>query len=298
MDIKRPLTYKDQVQRLIEHNMVISDKENAARILSEVNYYRFSGYALEFRDKDHPDDYIKGTTFEDVWHRYQFDSKLRSVLKPYLDTLEVYARSQIAYGFAMSKCQDPPYDQHYDPNNFFLKESHADIIVSSLGREKENSKNELFVIHHTDKYEGKMPLWVIVELLSFTNLSKFYSAMYQSEQDIIAQIFFTSGQTLRNHLHCLANLRNKVAHAGRLYNMTFNPPIKLGNSYLQKNPDIKPNTLFAYLIALIRRLHKRIDRLALITAIVDVTALYSDSIQLSLLGIPANYVKILCNEIH
>lgn len=35
------------------------------------------------------------------------------------------------------------------------------------------------------KYSSKMPLWVIVELMSFSNMSKLYSSMYYSEKDAI-----------------------------------------------------------------------------------------------------------------
>ena len=160
MDLKIPLTLDEQVQRLIAHKMDVADIEKAKRILSEVNYYRFTGYALQFRDKNNPDDYIPGTMFTDVVRLHQFDNTLRQILKPYIDVVELYARSQIAYGFSLVKCQDAPHDQHYEPANFYNKDSHDEIITSSLSREKENNKDSLFVIHHTEKYDGKMPLWV------------------------------------------------------------------------------------------------------------------------------------------
>ena len=297
MDIKRPLTFEQQVQRLIEHKMVVSDAALARRVLSEVNYYRFSGYAIQFRDRETPDDYIIGTKFEDVWRLYQFDNELRCILKTNLDTIELYARTQIAYGFSLSKCLDAPHNQHYEASNFHNKNSHDSIIISSLNREKENNRDSLFVVHHTEKYDGKMPLWVIVELLSFTNLSKLYSAMYFNEQDVIARNMGTARITLKNHLHCIANLRNKVAHAGRLYNATYNPPVILGRSFLQRNPDICANTLFAYLIVLMRRIPEKAEKAALAMAIVNISIQYKDCIKLSLLGFPKNYIQCLCNEI-
>ena len=47
--------------------------------------------------------------------------------------------------------------------------------------------------------------------------------------------------TLENHLHCLAVLRNKCAHAARMYNTDFNPPAKFTTSFLRKHPEIKNN---------------------------------------------------------
>jgi len=276
--------------------MEVSDAAQAKQILSEVNYYRIAGYALQFRDKDNPDDYIPGTRFENVWRLYQFDASLRCILKQYLDIVELYTRSLISHGFAMRKCLDSPHDQHYDPANFYNKDSHDSIIVSSLNREKENNKDSLFVIHHNENYEGRMPLWVIVELLSFTNLSKLYSAMYFSEQEAIAKNAGTVGNLLKNHLHCMANLRNKVAHEGRLYNTVYNPPVKLGYSFLKRNPDVRSNSLFAYIIVLMRRMPGVADRSAFAMAIVNALHQYSDFIELSLLGFPDNYVTCLCDE--
>ena len=39
MDLKKPLTLDEQLDKLIEHGMVISDREEAKDILKKVNYY-------------------------------------------------------------------------------------------------------------------------------------------------------------------------------------------------------------------------------------------------------------------
>jgi len=277
--------------------MDVADVELAKRILSEVNYYRLSGYALQFRDKANPDDYVPGTKFENVFRLHQFDDELRHILKPHLDTIELYARTHVAYGFSTTKCQNPPHDQHYESDNFYNKDSHNNIITLSLDREMKNSKDSLFVIHHAAKYSGRMPLWVIVELLSFTNLSKLYSAMYNSEKNIIAANMGTTREILKNHLQCLANLRNKVAHAGRLYNVVYNPPAKLGYAFLKQNKLVKANTLFAYLLALMRRLPSTSDRQLLATDIMNLLTQYANCVELSLIGFPSDYTKCLNNEI-
>jgi len=71
MALKIPLSFDEQILRLIEHKMEIADNDLAKRVLSEINYYRFSGYGLQFRSKEQPNDYIPGTKFEDVWNLHQ-----------------------------------------------------------------------------------------------------------------------------------------------------------------------------------------------------------------------------------
>lgn len=66
MNLKKPYTIDEQVDRLLAHNMAIGDIEAAKQVLSHTNYYRLSGYGLQFRDPHTADDYISGTDFETI----------------------------------------------------------------------------------------------------------------------------------------------------------------------------------------------------------------------------------------
>ena len=153
--------------------MVISDREKVKDILKKVNYYRFTGYALQYRKDPSGSDYIEGT------------------IRMHLMT----------------------------------------SIMMKI----------IFII-----YSSKMSLWVIMELMSFSNMSKLYSSMYYSEKDAIAGMVGVGKDTLENHLHCLSVLRNKCAHAARMYNTDFNPPAKFTTTFLRKRPEIKNNSFIIY----------------------------------------------------
>lgn len=43
MNLKKPLTFDEQVKQLIAHGIIISDQEKAKEILKQVNYYRLTG---------------------------------------------------------------------------------------------------------------------------------------------------------------------------------------------------------------------------------------------------------------
>ena len=49
MELKQPMSYEEQLHRLITHGIVVDDRDRAIDILKRVNYYRFTGYALQFR---------------------------------------------------------------------------------------------------------------------------------------------------------------------------------------------------------------------------------------------------------
>lgn len=296
MNLKKPQTFAEQLQKLKDHGIVIANEERALQILKEINYYRLTGYALQFRKNPKYSDYITGITFENLYHIYLVDERLRDLFRMYIEKVEIYYRTQIAYGFAMVKCTEPPYDQHYDTNNFYNKIGYQEVI-SNFKREENYYKDSLIVKHHKHKYANKMPLWVMVELMSFSNLSKLYSAMYNSEKELIARAVGTGKNTLENHLHCLAVLRNKCAHAARLYNTPFHPPAKFTKTFLRAHPEVRNNSLFAYALVLLKRLPDQKSRRDLVSAIEIVIEEYKNDIDMELIGFPRNYISILKNNI-
>lgn len=292
MDLKKPLSYDEQIKKLIEHGVVIEDEEKVKTILSQINYYRYTGYALQFRVSPSSSNYAGDVTFEKIYRIYQFDEALRDIFRKYIEQIEVYYRTQISYGFSIAKCKVAPYDQHYDEKNFCNKKGYKEVM-DSFKKEKNYYRDSLIVKHHKSKYSNKMPLWVVVELMSFSNISKLYSAMYYSEQDSIAGAVGTGRKMLENHLHCLSVLRNKCAHAARMYNTEFNPPAKLAPNFLKKHPEIANNSLFAYTLVLLKRLPDRVRKSNFIIEIEAVLEKYKDDIDFACIGFPEDYGKIL-----
>ena len=213
-------------------------------------------------------------------------------MRRYIEIAEVFYRAQISYGFCMAKCVDSPHDQHYDEKNYYKKEEFKEIIVH-LEKDKGYYKDSLIVKHHRDKYDDKMPLWVMVELLSFSDVSKLFCCMYYSEQNNIANAIGISAATLENHLHCLSVLRNKCAHAARLYNTKFYPAARFNPKFLRSNRNIKNDTLFAYLLILIKRLSENSIRRALVNDIYTIIEEYKGDIDLSLIGFPEDYYELM-----
>lgn len=296
MELKKALTFDEQIKKMKSHGIVITDEKKAKEILEYVNYYRFTGYALQFRKDSSGSDYIEGTKFETVYHLYKVDEILRDTFRRYIEKVEVYYRTQIAYGFSISKCTQPHYDQHYDENNFFYKKGYQEVM-DNFGREKNYYKDSLIVKHHKIKYLSKMPLWVIVELMSFSNLSKLYGSMYYSEKDVIASAIGVGRDTLENHLHCLSVLRNKCAHAARMYNTDFNPPAKFTTAFLRKHTEMKNNSLFAYTLVLLKRLPDEESKRSLIQTMDTLIDEYKDDIDMTLIGFPEKYLEIMKNNL-
>lgn len=296
MELKEPLLFREQLDKLINHGVDVDDEKEAEEILKQINYYRLAGYALQFRQCPTDSNYVEGTQFKTIYRLYQLDERLRNLFREYIEKVEVYYKTQIAYGFSIAKCMTPPHDQHYDEMNFFNKKGYREVM-DSFNKEKLYYRDSLIVKHHKNKYASKMPLWVIVELMSFSNMSKLYSSMYFSEKDAIAQSVGIGKETLENHLHCLSVLRNKCAHAARMYNTEFYPPAKFTRSFLKKHPNIRNNSLFAYALVLLKRLPNTKDKVAFITAVDSMLNEYKMETNLSLIGFPENYLEIMKNSL-
>lgn len=295
MDLKKPLSYTAQVDRLIDHGMIIGDKAAAKEFLEQINYYRFTGYALQFRTAQNSSDYINGTSFKDVAVIALFDAELRDILRKYIEVAELYYRTVIAHEFSMIKCCNPPHDQHYNESNFYNKDGYREIR-EHFQRERQYYKDSLIIAHHKKHYNGKLPLWAIVEMISFSDLSKLYNAMYYSERDAIAAAVGISKETLSNHLHCLSILRNKCAHAARLYNTTFSPKVRMSASFFRKYTSINNDSLFAYILVLLKRLPSKAYKQQFAEDISSLFEKYEKLVELSLIGVDAEYKSIIKNN--
>lgn len=294
MELKSPLSFEEQLNRLEEQGMVIEDRERALSVLKRINYYRFTGYALHFRIDPQISIYKQGTTFDKIYDLYLLDEQLRDVLRVFIEKVEIYYRTQIAYGFAMTKCLKPPHNQHYDEDNFYNKAGYKQV-VDNLQKEKNYYRDTLIVKHHQAKYGNKMPLWVMVELMSFSDMSKLYKSMYISEKEAIANAVGVQYTTLENHLHCLSVLRNKCAHAARLYDSSFNPKARFTKAFLKNNPEVREDSLFAYILVLMKRLPDRESKIALKDAVEKVLVKHKNDVMMEIMGIPMNYEALLNN---
>ncbi|MBQ8306982.1 MAG: Abi family protein [Blautia sp.] len=288
----------EQITILNDHRIAINDPVAAKEILRQIGYYRFSGYALQFRQASSSSTCIDNTTFESIYDAYCFDQELRGILRNYLEIAEVYYKAQIGYWFALQKCLNPPHDQHYDRNNYFNKSGFDSIMNSFQAKGASYYQDSLIMKHHQVKYHGKMPLWVLLELLSFSNASMLFNAMYISEQDAIAGSVGVSRQTLVNHLHCLSVLRNRCAHAARLYDTALRPPVRFNSTFLRKHPEIAPtDTVFCYVLLLLRRLPSYEDKNRFFAEIMSLMDKYQEKISLDRIGFPENYQLIFKNSL-
>lgn len=288
--LKTAMCYNCQVRNLSEkHGLQIDDKEHAKWILQTVNYYRLSGYGIGLLDKT-TDMYLRGTTIENIYSLYQFDSRLRNILSPVIEYIEVLFRTSIAYHLAI----------HYGAECYRDRCNFAPWISGVTGRDMFDAFNEQvdsaitkqakkpFVVHHNQVYNGHFPIWVIVEILSLGSLSTLYSLMKPDDKKAVAKQFNTNYTYMRSWFASLVELRNICAHYGRIYNMPLDSLPKLPKKYNQ----YAQNRLFSDCLALRYIVH---GEPLWNTFVTNLQAIINEcpELNLSYIGFPENWERVL-----
>lgn len=90
-NLKTPLSFDDQLLHLKKKKLIILNEANALTILKHENYYRLSGYMIDFLD-DH-DIFKTGTTFEEIYNIYKTDKEIRSILFELINDIDEYLKT-------------------------------------------------------------------------------------------------------------------------------------------------------------------------------------------------------------
>lgn len=210
MDIKEYRTVDEQIRILKERQLFIDDEEAAKKLLEDYNYYRLSGYSLTLR-KD--DVFYPTIKFSDVVQLYDCDTEMKKVLFSFLEGIELSFRTHIAYVIGAI---DPL--AHEDPTNYLNGPVFSDSYKYIEQSIKDN-RNEAFIKHHKEEYDGHCPIWVVSEVISFGTASKLYSSLSRDIQKEIASKYYKIKPIhLQSSMRNLVVLRNLCAHRARLYN--------------------------------------------------------------------------------
>ena len=288
--LKPALTLSEQVDRLISRGMIVENREEAMRILGEVNYYRFTGYSFLFQKGNNQ--YHKGTSFNNIILLIRFDSELRSVLMDALEKIELYTRTKIAHVFSLA--HDRNGGAYYDPAFAYNKDFHQDFLTD-LEAQIDKNAQQPFVAHHIREFGGKMPLWCAVEILPFSRLSKLYNNMLNPDKSLIAANMNTDAMHLDNWLHCFSVLRNACAHYCRLYQNVCSPSVSIDSKFYRLHPDVFGDSLFAYIIAMLRIMPRAEWKSQFRNDLFQLAEKYG-SVNLSGIGFPIDWKEILLDD--
>lgn len=211
-------TFSEQVKWLQnEKHLIISDLQYAEDTLKRIGYFPLiGGYKHLFRipltQKYKPE-----TTFEEIVALYEFDSDLRGLFFKYLLQIERHLRSLMSYYF--SEKYGESQTTYLNINNFNnTRRTHktASRLISTLQRAV-STNDYVYINYYRDTY-GNIPLWVLINVLTFGNLSKMYKVFPQSLQSKVCKNFcIINRHQMEQFLSVLTKFRNVCAHGERLF---------------------------------------------------------------------------------
>ena len=211
------MTYSQQIAKLQAKGLQISDTVAAIKILKHIGYFQLiGGYKMYFKNPT-TKQYKDTVTFNDIVALYHFDRNLRQLFLEYLLVIEKAIKTQIAYCFCN---QYGELQSHYlTPSNYQTTTTNRQAIaklISKLRNLCTQPSKYPYISYHQNKY-GNVPLWVLINAITFGSMSKMYGFLSQSIQSQIAQDFPLHANQLESMLRVLTNFRNVCAHGERLF---------------------------------------------------------------------------------
>ena len=162
---KQILTIEQQIQSYIDAGMEIESYDQVEDALRTIGYYRLRGYSFQLYNNDSKK-YVVGTKFENILQLYQFDQKLSNLIFSMISKIEVALRVRLVEALLIHNdvliLQDSSIFK--DKKMYWRNMS---TISSEIAR-----SNDVFIKHNFKNHEGEIPVWAIVEVLSFGTMSK------------------------------------------------------------------------------------------------------------------------------
>lgn len=218
MKTKEFKTLDEQIEILRNRGLVINDVEKAESLLLSENYFFINGYRHIFLKNHKDSNFIKGTTFEELYAVFQFDRNFRNILFKNLLIVENNLKSIISY--RLSKKYGVKEKDYLKPSNFSLdskKIRQVNDVLNKIKRQiKINGRQHSATLHYLSNY-GYVPLWILVKLLSFGMINEFYSILKPEDKLSIAQYYNLDVETLGIYIGLLSNYRNLCAHEDIVY---------------------------------------------------------------------------------
>ena len=301
------LTYEQQINKLInEKHLQVSNQTYAKEILKDIGYFSLiGGYKTPFINPM-TRTYQNNASFDDVLALYQFDLSLRELVFKYLCLVECKIRQLVSYTFCSKHGE--LQSAYLNPNNYNNSQKNASDVsrlIQILDYHANRNMEHNYILHQRKIYHN-VPLWVLVNALTYGQISKFYALLpFQLKSNISKEFPNVNEKELEQYLKILTLFRNVCAHNERLYSFRIQIDFpdtvihnklgiaKKGNQYMLGKRD-----LFGLVIAF-RYLLSKQDFLEFKTSFIRILNKYtktshqiSENKLLDMMGFPSNWKNI------
>jgi len=252
---KQILTIEHQVQSYIDAGMEVTSREDVEKALKSVGFYRLRGYSFHLYDNV-AKKYVSGTKFSDIFQLYLFDQELSALVFSMISKIEVALRVRLVEALLVHGDALVLQDSSIFKEKKMYWKNMA-TIASEIAR-----SNDVFIKHNFVNHEGEVPVWAVVEVLSFGTLSKIIknlkAGMGSAYSILSANYQYTSKKgnlvnpsqkMFASWVQSVSILRNMCAHNSRIYNRTIHTTPEILNAD-KVTPTPVHNGLYQILLAM------------------------------------------------
>jgi len=165
---KQAISVADQVARLKNRGLSITDEKKAASYLSNISYYRLRAYTYPFQDNTDPNHpFTSLISFDEIISLYVFDRRFRLLMLDALEKIEISMRTQVIYQWAMN------HGSHWHMNSALFRNPAQFANDSKRLNQEVDRSTEAFIEHYKTRYTHPPgpPSWMSLEVSSFGLLS-------------------------------------------------------------------------------------------------------------------------------
>ena len=238
--LKPHLTYEEQLNLLEKRGIKIKNKEAASFKIQNINYYKIKEFAEPFKiieEIEENGNIIKkekyqNISFEGIINRFYTDKNLRIYLLEAIEKVELSIKTKLGYIFGKyyggygylefnKWCNKEKYCIFYirDQQKQFTKRiseyvlDRGNVFIQEILEEDKNTK---------------IPIWLIIELLTFGDIVKMYELMSNKLRKELAAEYNLEANTLEKYLKTLRLVRNFSAHNKKIIDLELKtcPPIR------------------------------------------------------------------------
>lgn len=248
-DTKPHLEYPALINKLKIRGMLVPDEARAIRKLSQIGYYRLSGFWYPCRRPkyDQHGNFLKDSetrlpirddrfqdnvNINDIIELYLFDKKLRQLMLDGIERIEIYMRSIIAH--EIGKLDPLAYEKEEFVNPKVLKTKRKNGKAVNYWYEWIDRLCHLIQVSNEDcivwhKMRNKpIPFWAVVECWDFGLMSKYFENLNgRCQNKVVKRLDIENASTVINWLTEINILRNKCAHHSRIWNREARNPISI-----------------------------------------------------------------------
>ncbi len=262
----------DLIQLLIKRGVKINDVSSAETKLLNINYYKIKEFAKPFYKKQKDGKYLyEKISFEQIINRFYQDKNLRIYLLHAIEKVEISFKTKVAYilgeryqafGYLNFNnwCNKNKYCRYYIND----KEKEMKRYVKKLMNRGDNEVIKNF-LENNKRYEFP-PIWMLVELLTFGDILRFYNLMSEKNRNLVSNYYDCTSDELGGWLKTLKFIRNFAAHNSNVIDATIRTTPKIRKEwkkylfiYTDKNKNKRISNKIALVIFILIYLTKKIN---------------------------------------